>query len=475
MQTVVLIILARLLTPSDFGILGAATIVIGFSQIFTFLGIGPAIVQRTDLTDTHTKVGFTFSVAMGCLTGIVIIAVAARVAWFFRMPELEPIIKVLALVFPITGLGVVSQSLLQREMQFRKLAFIQSISYALGYGSTGICLAFAGWGPWALVVAQISQASINTCFLLCQRPQVIGFACKGHQLRQLLNFGSGFSLSVVASYIATHADNLIVGRLLGPAALGIYGRAYQFLMVPTILFGTVIEKVFFPAMAEVQRDRERLARVFSRTVGVAAMILFPTSGLLILFAPEIIRVLLGARWEASIAPFQLLASILLFRTSYKFSESLAKAMGAVYRRAWRDWVYAGAVTGGSWAGHFFGVNGVALGVAGAVFLNFCLMMDLSVRLTGASWRNLTSIHFRHLIIGFGVTAFAWFFKAWLVTQGVPPLIVLLCAGTFGLILVLSVWRIGPGMLGEEGLWVRPLLKHYLGIIVSSMRAPRIHN
>lgn len=460
LSMIVMIVQARLLSPTEFGIVGAAMIVIGFSQIFSQLGIGPAIVQRIDLALVHLRVGFTVSVLLGVLAGVVFFVSAPYLARFFQMAALQPVVEVLSLVFPITGLSVVGQALLQRSMQFKKLALIDLFSYALGFGAIGIGLALAGWGVWALVAAQIGQVLCSTAIILVLHPEAIGIRYERTALRQLVNYGFGFSLARIANYTATQADNLVVGKWMGPAALGVYGRAYQFLMMPATQIGTVADKVLFPAMASVQDDQARLSRAFITGVAVIAMMTLPLSGLLIVLAPEIIRVLLGPKWMAVVPPFQVLAAVLVFRTSYKMSDSLARSTGAVYRRAWRQWVYAGAVFSGAWIGHFWGLSGVAWGVGMAILLNFLLMLHLTASLVAIDWRELAMIHLRHFVVACVLSTTAGVVKLALRAWDLPAVLILIGSLGAAFLMLLCLLLAGRRLFGAEGLWAEELMKRY---------------
>lgn len=460
LSTVIMMVQARFLTPTEFGIVGAALIVIGFSQIFSQLGIGPAIVQRRELSAGHVRVGFTVSFILGCLVGALFYALAHALAVFFRMEDLAPVIKVMALIFPITGLSVTGQSLLQRAMRFKQLAMIDIFSYALFYGGLGIVLAIAGWGVWALVFAQIGQVACTALIMLGMHHKELGFRFKASEMGELLNYGLGFSLARIANYAATQADNLVVGRWMGPAALGIYGRAYQFLMMPATQLGTVADKVLFPVMSAVQQDKPRLARAYSTGVALIAMMTMPMSGVLIVLAPEIVYVLLGKAWMAVVPPFQVLAVALVFRTSYKMSDSLARATGAVYRRAWRQWVYAAAVFSGAWIGRFWGLSAVATGVALAILLNFLLMFHLTESIVKISWRELGIIHLRHLVVACVVSAAALAVKTALIPLGAHPIVILAASLVAAGLVFLGLWFGWRGIFGDEGRWAHELVKRY---------------
>ncbi len=377
------------------------------------------------------------------------------------MERLSYVIRLLALTYPLSGPTVVAEALLLRSMQFKRIVGIEVLSYVSGYGLVGITMAALGFGVWALVAATLCQAVVKVVGFALAGSLRVGLSLNGEALKQLLNFGAGFSLAKIANYAANQGDYLFVGRCLGAEALGIYGRAYQFLLMPTNLVGGVVDRVLFPAMAEVQNDKRRLAEAYSRAVSFVAMITLPASAALFALAPQIVRVLLGPRWDAVVPPFRILAVILVFRTSYKMSDSLSRATGAVYRRAWRQWVYAGAVFVGSWLGHFGGVSGVAAGVAIAVVLNFILMFELSMRLIPLSLRALVGIHVRYLVIGLLAGVAAWSIAHVLQASGSSEWVSLFggCMGAMGaLIILVFLWK---DALGCEGRWAWSLVKSRL--------------
>ena len=328
----VLIVLARLLTPADFGLAAVAIMVIGFSAIFSEFGIGPAVVQRPDLQAAHLGSGWTLSVALGVLLGAIVWLTAPLVAAFFQLEPLTPMLRVLACIFPVQGLSVVSQSLLQRELRFRTLAVIEIVTSIVGYGIMGVTLALLGFGAWALIGAHLAQASLKTVLSLIARPHRIWPLVDRRACADLLYFGSGFTVGRVSNYAAGQGENVVIGYCLGAVALGIYGRAYQLMAGPAVLFGNVLDRVLFPAMVHVQHDPRRLADAYRRGTALVALVILPVSALVVALAPEVIAILLGSEWDAVVLPLQILSVGMLFRTGCKISDSLVRAIGAVYRR-----------------------------------------------------------------------------------------------------------------------------------------------
>jgi O-antigen/teichoic acid export membrane protein len=407
LQLAVVAVLARLLAPKDFGMVAAAGTFIGLASILVDLGVGPAIVQRRQLTADHINTGFTMSVSMGLIIGSAFALAAPVIAHLYRMPELTNILRALSLLFPITSLGLVAQALLSREMRFRRMSIRNVMSYIFGYGLVSVTLALLGFGVWSLVLGQLVQTSLQAFQTILIAGQHVRFGWNGKARRDLMSYGIGFTLARFGNYAANQGDNVIVGRMLGPIALGFYSRAYQFIALPANLFGSVTNAVLFPAMSAVQHEQEKLERAYRQSIAIIAMVTLPVSGLLFVAAPEAVAVLLGPKWTAVVAPFQILVLSLLFRTSYKLSDSLARASAATMNRAWRQWFYAASVIGGALVGTHHGITGVAVGVSIAIVINFLLMLQLSMMLSGVSAKTLLVIHLRHLVVALVTTLAAY--------------------------------------------------------------------
>lgn len=462
LQLLVLVVLARLLGPADFGVLSAALVIIGFSTIFAHFGFGPAVVQRKDLENRHVDTAFTVSIVIGVAFGCVIAATAPLAAMFFRMPDLVPVLRCLALVFPLQGLAVVADSLIRRDLRFRWLSRLDVIAYGVGYGAIGVSLAYLGLGVWSLVIAELSRVLVRTGMLLHGQTRRARPGWDSAAFHDLLHFGGGFTIARLANFLAVQGDNLVVGRTLGPAALGIYGRAYQLMAAPAASFGDVLDTVLFPAMAKVQNDKTRLAPAYLRAVSVIAAVMLPPSVAIVVLGPEIIRVALGSQWEAAIVPFQLLAVGMLFRTSYKMSDSVSRATGAVYRRAWRQVVYAALVICGAWVGQLWGIPGVAVAVVVALGVNFGLMAHLSLSVTGLSWREFIAVHIPPMALAATCVPVVWGVAEAMRSASMPPLVVLVGAGMVTASwAIFLIWRAPQLFLGQHVMWLLDTLRSYL--------------
>lgn len=384
-QVLVLMALGRLLTPAEFGLMGAATVVIALSQIVSQVGVGPAVVQRRELKPTHIRVAFTISGVLGFVLGAAVWLAAPAIAAFYRIPAVEPVLRGVALLFPIDGLNTVGESLLSRQLRFRLYVAIDLSSYILGYACIGVLLAWQGYGVWALVAANLSQITLRTVAMYVATRHPVQPSLNLQASRDLLSYGFGHSLAQLGLVLAQQGDNLVVGRWLGPAALGIYGRAYSLMVMPATVFGKIVNRVLFPVMSQVQDERERLAGAYERTLAIVALISLPVSAFLWVVAPEFIPALLGPKWTAVVLPFRLFTCGLFFRMSSKVSDACTKAAGAVYSRALIQGGYAAMVLASALVGQRWGVGGVAIAVSIAMGINWLTMAALGRSVTGLSW------------------------------------------------------------------------------------------
>jgi O-antigen/teichoic acid export membrane protein len=462
LKVLVLVLLTRLLSAADFGVVSAALVVITFSLNFSQLGLGPALVQRPTLEPRHISTAFLASTGLGLLVAAMVWLAAPLVAEFFRMDHLTPVVRALALVFPITGISTVPESLLQRELRFRLLSNRDIVAYGLGYGAVGISLALLGWGVWALVAAQLTQVVVRAVILLRAAPPMLRARPTWASFLELMGYGAGQSVARIGVIVANQADNLVVGRWLGAVALGQYSRAYQLMSVPTTLLGDVLDKVLFPTMARVQDDLRRLGSAYMQGTAFIALVTLPIGVVAAVLAPELVAVAFGARWQGLVAPFQVLSLGMMFRTSYRMSDSLSRATGRVYRRAWRQGFYAAVVFLGAWVGQYRGLTGVAAGVLVALFLNYLLMAQLSLAVVRLSWLRFVQAQLPAVWLTIVVGAATMATTAGTRHFGLPPLAglvigALVAAGTA----VLAAWLTPSLALGELGMRTRDTLRAYL--------------
>jgi len=419
-------------------------------------------VQRPTLEPRHISTAFVASTTLGLLVAAVVWLSAPLIADFYRMPQLTEIVRALAILFPVAGITTVAENLIQRDFRFRLLANTDVVTYAIGYGLVAIVLGILGWGVWALVVGQLMQSLLRATILLWAAPPKLRTWPTWDAFRELAHYGAGQTMAGFAWLLANQADYLVVGRWLGAVALGLYSRAYQLMAVPTMLLGDVLDKVLFPTMARVQHDVQRLASVYLQGLALVALVALPAGVVAAVLAPELVEVASGRGWEGAIMPFQVLAMAMMVRTSHRLSDSLARATGRVYRRAWRDALYAVLVFAGALAGRSYGITGVAAGVFGALVFNYLLMAHLSLSVGQISWLQFARVQLPAIGPALVLGAVALATVTGMRQLGSPALVSLVAALTTTAVAAVLLVRLAPpAMFGVHGVRMGQTLRSYL--------------
>ena len=454
LKVLVLVILARLLVPTDFGLVGAAMIFVEFVVVLGQIGVAPAIVQRKELTEADVRTGWTLTLVFGALVGVLTYLVAPWIADLFQIDELTPVLRVLALIVPLRSIGIVAEALLQRQMRFRAMAAIELSSFAFGYAGVAIMLAYAGLGVWSLVIGYLAQMTITSVGSVALARHSAKPALKRSSLVRLSRFGAGITLSGIGNFVAVNADTFVVGRWLGAEALGHYSRAYYFLMQPTHLIGTLGDKVLFPAISSIQSHHDRVRNAYCRSVSLVALITSPLSAILFVLAPEFVLVLLGEQWSQMVPPFQVLVLMLPFRTAYKITDTLLRAQGFVYALARIQWLYATTVVLAAYLGHFYGLQGVAIGVGLAVTAFFWIGVALAKRLCEIPASRIAGAFGKYAIGSAVLAALLYLLKQSAEDFQLSALALIVSAGVISFVALGITWFAVPQLFGDEGAWVR---------------------
>lgn len=385
-------VLARLLSPAEFGLAAAALLIAQLAFMFSEAAMGQALVQRPQLRAEHVRVAFTVMLLLGLGAAIAVAMSAPVIARFFDMPPLERIVPVLAVLIPIQSLSAISLALLSRQGRFRYLALARLPCVALGYSLVAIGLALAGAGVWALVLSTISRDLLLLLALYAGARHDLRPSFNLQAMKDLASFSTGQTLVKLANYIAQNGDYVVVGRLLGGQALGYYSRAYQLMMLPATFMSLVTGRVLFPLMASVQEDKARLASAYLRCLASAIALTLPLSVVLSACAEEIVFVLLGDQWGPAATPFAALSLVLVFRSARNVAHVATLAQGESFRLAWRQGIYALLVIIGAALGTRWGIDGVAVAVAAVIVIHYALSAQLANRLLGISWWQFGRVH-----------------------------------------------------------------------------------
>jgi O-antigen/teichoic acid export membrane protein len=331
LRVVSVAILARLLTPHEYGVVAGALVAMDFAAMIYLMGLAPTLIQRRDVRPDHVATAFSSALFMAVLAGAGSWFAAPLVAELMRIPELTQILKVLACLTPFGAFSVLCEALLARNMQVKSVALRPLFSFTISTFLVAIPLAWYGFGFWSLVAMQAVDIVVAAATLgFAARKLLVWPRFSRRAFGELWRLSLGFTINQPFSYLAYNADRFIIGRVLGTATLGVYTRASFFANTATTLFGNIARLSVFPAMAKVQQDEARLRSALLKSFSMLALLTLPISAFSVIFAPEIVDLLLGDKWHAALAPFAILSGTLYFTLAWRDCATLFQALGHPY-------------------------------------------------------------------------------------------------------------------------------------------------
>lgn len=320
------IILARLLSPEVFGLMGLVSIVIRAVETFTRPGIGQAVIQRRDSFEITRDTAFTLLLARGLLLALFLAVCAPLVAWFYEADELEPMLQVMSVVFLISGLQNINLIAKQKNLDFRSISQLDQITAVLG---TLVTVAIAYWlrNVWALVIGQLATSGIYALLSYYFVPGKPRITIDWKIALELLSYGKFITASSIVLFIATELDVAVLGKIVGPEQLGYYVLAFTIANLVTTNISKVVSKVMFPAYSVLQSDMLALKRAYIRTLSLMLLLVLPAAIGTIMIAQPLVRVVYGETWEQAIIPLQVLAAFGLMRALASFNGYLFEGIG----------------------------------------------------------------------------------------------------------------------------------------------------
>jgi O-antigen/teichoic acid export membrane protein len=325
------LVLARLVSPDDFGLIAFAIVFINFAQIFLDQGFGDAIVQCSNLERKHLDTAFWINVFTGSLLTIIGLLASQPLEQLFNKPQLAPVISLLSFNFLIGSLNSVQQALLKRKLAFKSLA-IRSLIATFVSGVVAIIMAFQGFGVWSLVAKMLLNNIVGVIVLwrVSDWRPGINFSLK--HLKEIYKFGINIIGSNFVDFFNRNSDNFLIGYFLGTTALGYYSLAYNLLSVLTELLITVPNAVTFPVFSRLQDDITRMKQAFYEITQLQSIFAFPIFLGMLVLAPEVVILLYGQNWTQSIPVVQVLMLMGILFSIFYFYGNVINAVG---KPAWR--------------------------------------------------------------------------------------------------------------------------------------------
>lgn len=297
--------LARLLVPTDFGLFALATLGVGLLSVFSGLWLGSALVLRPDMDDRAKGTVLSLLLMSGALFAAVLVALAPVAAGFFGEPRLTGILYVLAAVLLISGGNWFYDTVLQRELEFRK-RFVSQAARTITFAAAALALGASGAGVWSLVIAHVLGHVVSALTLFALAPYRVRPAFERKTARSVLADGRGFLAQDLATFLQENADYVAIGRVLGPEQLGFYTLAYRQGELPHYAIADPVSRVTFPAFAQMRHRGEEIGAAFLTSLRLVALATFPFGVILSAAAAPFVKTMLGGQWLGTIGPLGVL-------------------------------------------------------------------------------------------------------------------------------------------------------------------------
>lgn len=409
-QLAYLAVMARLLEKSDFGLMAIVGSLLAFGNVLSEAGMGAALIQKKKITNNHKVAALHGSLFLGVVFCILYLILAKPLSLFFDYNNMDAMIRVLSISILLNALSSVSISLLHKSFSFKQSSIVTVSANLFSY-TVGVILAFNDYGVWSLVYAELVRSLFKALGYFYLAPIKWKSTLFKTEYKELFSFGSGMILLRFANYFGGNGINLLLGKIFAPELLGIFERAYKIKGIPSIYLGSVLDKVMFPVMSEIQDEKERLFKIYNMGLGVANVIMMPVATVLILFADEIVLVLLGKNWIDTVLPLQIMFVMLPFSISSRMADTVVRSLGYIYLNVKRKYTYVLIlVTSVGLGGYYHGIVGAAVGYTFSYLMNYILMVFLVKRILNKTFseifiKPLSEAFMMTFIIGFIIVGF----------------------------------------------------------------------
>jgi O-antigen/teichoic acid export membrane protein len=435
------VILARLLTPLDYGLIAMVAVVANFSYPFRNLGLSAATMQRAEINDQQVSTLFWINVALSVAAMLITAAIAPAIASFYGDSRLILITVAIAAGFIFGGLTVQHEALLKRQMRFAALVIIELTSILIGT-ATAIILAWRGAGYWALVFSQWATGATSAAgvWVACRwRP---GLPARNSGVRSMLAFGRNLTGYNILNYLSRNIDNLLIGRYWGPQQLGFYARAYQLLLLPLDQIVGPIDGVAVTALSRLADNEERYRQAYLRMLEKLAMVTMPAMALMIATSDWIVLVILGPQWIETGQIFALLGIIGLLEPISSTMGWLLISQGRTHHIFQWGLIDAALSTASIVGGLRWGAVGVAASYA---IVGLCIRKPLQFWFVTRSGPVRTSDFYRaiipSLVASASVMAVLVSFRSW--AEGSRPIVGLLASLGIAIMIALLSFLLLP--------------------------------
>jgi teichuronic acid exporter len=378
------IVLARLLLPREFGLIGMILVFLALSEAFINSGFSSALIRKKDCSHTDFSTVFFFNMAAGLLFFVLLFTGAPYISSFFNEPQLTAIVRVLGLVLIIDSLTLIQRTILTKKLDFKLQARISFIASA-GSGLIAIVMAYKGFGVWSLVAQRLSRETIYSLFLFIWnrwKPLAV-FSMKS--FRELFGFGSKLLASSLIDNLYNNIYYLLIGKYFSAGQLGFYTKADEYNRLPSQNISGIIQRVSYPVLCEVQDDKEQLVRVYRRFIRSVMFITFIFMMGMAAMAEPLIITVIGEKWRDSVVYFQMLCFVGMFYPLHVLNLNIIQVKGRSDLFLKLEVIKKITAVPAIVVGVIFGIKAMIIGMMVNTLLDFYLNNHWSRKMTGYSF------------------------------------------------------------------------------------------
>jgi O-antigen/teichoic acid export membrane protein len=470
LRLTVMVVLARILSPEDFGIVAIALIIFAFSEQFSEMGFGSALIQRHVVNKDHIATTYTVTLFLGLIFCFLLVMLASPLAVYFESPELESICRVYSFVFLLRGFSSPSMALIQRKLDFKSVFWIDTYSNFIGHVLISISMAYMGYGYWALVVGNLVQILILALMSTYKVKVEVAFSFDKKSFGELWGFSIAQTITRFATFLAYHGDKFVISKLIGVNALGYYSRAYRMMELPNSLFSKAFGRVLFPLLSRAQNKPNKVSAAYFAVTTIIMFVVIPVSSNSSVFSDIIIHVVLGDQWGEAIVPFKILALVIFCKLGFIVASITATSIGGIRYLAAAKLFYGISVVLLSYLAYEWGIAGVATAVSLSMALHYVIVSILVFFLLKVSAREIIKnamLHILLFIISYSIALLIRFYF------NLPNIGYILQFIAFGLSIIVSVivsyFLLRRRFLSEQALVMIDEMKFLVQSRISSFR------
>lgn len=434
-----MIVLARLLSPEDFGVVAIAMVVLEMIKLFGEMGIASKLIQQPDEIEKYASAAFWLNILIATCLSILTVIVAPFAASFYANELVSPILMLLGLGFLLNSFGSVHSALLIRELDFKRRTLIDIVIGLLTKTVT-IGMAIMGFGVWSLVVPQILSSPVQAFALwrICPwRPKFeFNFSCG----KEIYHFGKYMLGAGMMRYLSLNADYMIIGKLLGVFELGVYRFAYMVAHFPVDHVVRVVGRVSFPAFSKLQNDLNRFREAFLRMTRLLSLISFPLFLGMVPIAQEFVPLVFGEKWNGAIIPLQIIICFALIRSFVSPCGQIVVALGRPRIEFIFNLVQAPLLITGVLIGAKYGIIGVAIAMSFLAGMMSFIFLKVSINLIHLRLRNILGVIYPALLSSLLMMIFVFWIRNLLFELGYKEHHILFACVPIGAIIYFGILR-----------------------------------